>query len=219
MLDEIRVISIFELRREASADLEYDHPDRDLMARSPHAVTYGFKPVIDGKFFDSDEDAVEYLFQTDPMYSQVKDLDVNIQVLECFDEENDTLHYSLYKGDESLHLSQNIFSQRLKADTPYRFIFEKESLTLMNEENGVQMTCTLQDDNACEWNESFDKLFGSEMVLYPSNIDVMFEHLWLSWSENEIDNEALETELASLVQWINGMTRTKPISQFWNNYC
>ncbi|MDD2267910.1 hypothetical protein [Sulfuricurvum sp.] len=218
MMEEIRVLTIGDLKQEIRENIEYAHPDKNPTMVNGYGVAYGFKPIVDEKFFETEDEAVTYIFQTNELYKDIKALENTIQVTESYDEDTDSLFYKRYTKESLMTLSLELFSAKLGHNDIYEFSFEETMLTIFNSHNGKKVTCTFVGNNDVMWTgeESIEHIFTSNSIIYPENIRGIFEYLWLSLKTGKIEKHQASEELESLINWINAMTRTRPSSEFWN---
>lgn len=217
-MEEIRIITIKELKQEIKENLEYAHPIRDTNPtfNGAFGIKHGFKPVVDNVFFETENEAVEYIFANDKLYKNIKDLDGCSQIVENYDEAKDGLMYVLHNSNHILTSHYNLFSLKRYRSLVYNFTFTKEMFTISNSDE-KQSSCITVENDDFEWlGEPIENILLDEHIVYPANIKDLFEHLWFSWKEDKINTEEVENELVSLMNWIDAMTRTKPTSEFWN---
>ena len=218
MLEKIRVLTIGDIKKEIRENIEYSQPDENPMMVNGYGVAYGFKPVVDEKFFETEDEAVEYIFQTNELYRDIKTLENTMNVIESYDDDADLLLYTIYTVETIMTLNFDIFSPKLGHSDTYEFLFEETMLTISTSHSGKKVTCTFIENSDATWSgdESIEHIFTSSSIIYPENIRGLFEYLWLSLKTEKIDKNQAEEELASLINWINAMTRTRPSSEFWN---
>jgi len=215
---EIRVLTIQELKKEIEENLEYAHPLRDTNPAFNVAfgIQYGFKPVVNNIFFETENEAVDYVFQNDEVYKDIKNLANHTKISENYDEVKDELIYAVPYSNNTLVTHYHLFSLQKGQVVTYNFTFTKEMFTLSNSDT-KQAFCISVDDEDFQWSgEALETIFLDDRIVYPENIGNLFEHLWLSWKNEIIDTEEVENELIVLMGWIDAMTRTKPRSKFWN---
>lgn len=216
-MEEIRILTIEEIKEELKENLEYSHPNQNPMASITYKVVDGFRPIVDKKLFESDAAAVEYILQTDSLYKNITGYKNNTKVVESYDEDNDLLFYSIFNKLNKLTLKQDIFSLKFNNEIRYTFVFEKDKFVIFNN-NNEKAECMYNNDDLFKWsyNKSIEDVFLKDFILYPENTRNLFEHLWLSWKNSILNNEEVEKELISLVNWINAITKNKPSTEFWN---
>lgn len=215
---EIRALTIGELKKEIEENLEYAHPQRDTNPafNGAFGIQHGFKPVVDNIFFETENEAVEYVFQNDELYQNIKNMVDHTKIIENYDEVKDGLMYTLHDSNNTVTMQYNLFSLKRRRSVPYNFTFTQEMFTLSNS-NKKQSFCITVENDGFKWSgETLENIFLDEHIVYPANIRNLFEYLWFSWGRNKIDTEEVENELVSLMDWVDAMTRTKPTSKFWN---
>jgi len=212
MIDEIRTISIKELKKEIEADLEYAHPDKNKSYNAANAfdTSYGFKPFVNDNFFENENDAVKYILETEAIYQHLKDLEEDTKVIEFYDDEKDILHYTLFNESQTIRTEQLFFSYRTGEEITITFVFEEEQLKIIDDSSTI-LACKHINDEVC-WseNKNIEAILSKEEILYPENLRILIEGIWTSWKKNESNAEKVEKDLTSLTQWINAMTKTKP---------
>lgn len=217
-MEKIRVLTIKELKQEINENLEYAHPLRDTSPAYNGAfeVVHGFKPVVNNVFFETEDEAVDYVFQNDELYKSLKNLSNNIKIIENYDNVRDGLIYTLDDTLNACSILYNLYSIKRRRSLVYNFTFTKNEFSISNSDKKQSMCCNLNND-VFEWSgEIIEAIFSEEYIVYPANIRNLFEYLWSSWKKDTINDEEVENELISLLDWIDAMTRTKPTSQFWN---
>lgn len=216
-MEEIRILTVQELKKEIKENLEYAHPERDTNPAFGGAfgVSYGFKPIVNEIFFDSEEAAVAYTFQTDAKYKMIQECALTARVIEYFDEKNDTLIYECYSTKINLTLTCMIFSPQWNEMVAYDFVISKESFSILYPESQF-ITCKSLEKDVCVWEGAItiENMLSYDKIIYPENIRQLFEYLWISWKNDKIDNDQVEIELIALTKWLDSMTRTKPLLQF-----
>lgn len=217
-MEEIRLFTLRELKKEIEENLEYAHPQRDTNPgfRVAFGISYGFKPIVNEIFFDSENEAVDYTFQTNEMYKNIQECDDNTKIIEYYDEKRDTSSYELYNTN-SVTVPYKIFSPKWNQAIEYEFVMTKE-VFLLNHAQVQTITCKSLDDGDCAWTGALmmEDALAYDDIIYPQNIRYLFEHLWISWKNDKIESDQVEKEIIALMQWLDAMTRTKPSSAFWN---
>ena len=212
MIDEIRTINMQELKQEIKENLEYAHPDKDKSQNAANAfdTTYGFKPYVDGNFFVNEDEAVKYILEKDPMYQNLRDLENDAKIIECYDDQKDILQYTRLNETQTIWIEQLFLSSIKEQNLVVTFVFEEEQLCIIDD-SSIILTCKQIDDEVC-WSEgkSIEAILSKEHILYPENIRSLIEKIWISWKKGERNAEKAEKDLTSLVQWINAMTKSRP---------
>lgn len=216
-MEEVRILTIEEIKEELKEDLEYVHPNQNPMVSIIYRVADGFRPMVNNKLFESENDAVEYILQTDTLYKNIIGYKNHTKIIERYDEDDDLLFYSIYNELNKLTLKQDIFSREFNNYIKYTFEFEKDKLVLSNQ-NNKKAKCVYIGYNLFKWSdeENIEDIFLKNSIIYTKNTRNLFEYLWISWKSNIINNEEVEKELNSLVNWINAITKNKPSTDFWN---
>jgi len=218
-MEEIRHLTLRELKQEIKENLEYAHPERDKNPEFSVAfgVNYGFKPIVNDIFFETDEEAVQYTFQTDTLYKNIQDSEDSTKIVEYYDEENEIQLYELYNKKNAFTVQHTLFHPQKNCDITYKFLFTKENFILSNT-TMKNVICRAIKDSELVWDgtEMVEDIFSSDQIIYPANIRYLFEYLWFSWKNDKLDNKEAEKELISLMSWVDAMTKSKPTSKFWN---
>ena len=218
-MEEIRILTIGELKKEIEENLEYAHPLRDTNPafNGAFGIQHGFKPVVNNIFFETENEAVNYIFQNDELYKNIKDLANHTKIVENYDEAKDGLVYTLHYSHNTLTMQYNLFSLKRRRTLTYNFTFTKNMLTISNSDKKQSLCINIKNDDF-EWRgETLENIFLEEHIVYPENIKNLFEYLWFSWKEDKINTEEVENEFVSLMDWIDAMTKNKPTSKFWNS--
>jgi hypothetical protein len=58
----------------------------------------------------------------------------------------------------------------------------------------------------------------NDSIYPPAIVRDLIEHLWKSWRNGEIREDAVNAELQEVVAWLNKVTVAKPQSDFWKRY-
>lgn len=98
MNEQPRVLTMKKLKEEMKDFLEYGDPS-DPVAMSFNSnikLSSGMKPVVDDKFFETDEEAVAYNLKVDEIYALVKDCADDVKVVENYDEDDFLAPYTIY---------------------------------------------------------------------------------------------------------------------------
>jgi hypothetical protein len=110
-----------------------------------------------------------------------------------------------------------IFSPRWGHDDTYKVTLTRESMTVTLMPRSA--TCVWRENRDPEWvGESLETILKNDMIYPPSILSRLFEYVWRSWRNGDIDNAGVARELPALAAWLNEITRTKPDSEFWRRY-
>ena len=113
--------------------------------------------------------------------------------------------------------SADIYSPRWGHNDTYSFIFEKDSLTI-NFSPRVA-TCTWRENNDPAWaGEPFHDMLTNDSIYPPAILRDLIEHLWKSWRNGDIREDAINAELQEVIVWLNKVTVAKPKTDFWDKY-
>jgi len=76
-----------------------------------------------------------------------------------------------------------------------------------------------RDNSNPEWSgEPLMRIFQNDNIYPPAITQNMFQKVWTSWRDGELDDARAEAELQELANWLNVVTRAKPRTDFWRVY-
>ena len=111
----------------------------------------------------------------------------------------------------------SIYSPRWGHDDTYSFVFAEDSLTINFAPRVAK--CTWREGQDPTWTgEPFDEMLQNDSIYPPEILTRLMEHLWKSWRNGEIRDDAVNTELQEVITWLNQVTAAKPQSEFWRKY-
>ena len=91
------IITMKELKKLIKESLEYSDPNDMFMMFSSHPLSLNMKPVVNDKFFDTEDEAVAYELGIDELYTNVKDCSDETKIVERFNADGDLLPYLIYE--------------------------------------------------------------------------------------------------------------------------
>ena len=117
----------------------------------------------------------------------------------------------------SIIVDLEIYSPRWGHDDTYSVRLEMDSMEIsMNARKAKAKWIERLDP---EWSgDQIENIMRNDRIYPPGNIRNLFEHVWEEWRSEEITDEEAEAELKELANWLNTITRSKPDTEFWNQY-
>jgi hypothetical protein len=113
--------------------------------------------------------------------------------------------------------SGDIYSPRWGHTDTYTFTFEPDHMLISMSPREAR--CNWVEGRDPVWDgESIEHILRNDSIYPPSILPALFEHLWKSWRNGEVDESAVAAELAEVIKWINVVTEAKPDTDFWNKY-
>ena len=111
----------------------------------------------------------------------------------------------------------NIYSPRWGHDDMYTFNFAQDKMMIKAVTSNSDMTCIWHDDSDPEWTGlNLEDVMRDDEIYPPFNFTSLIEVLWIACKRGEITAEQAQIELNALTEWLNGITRTKPTTEFWS---
>ena len=100
---------------------------------------------------------------------------------------------------------------------PYELTLSNDSLVVSSPSRTAK--CDWREGLDPEWTgEDLFDVFGKDFIYPPSIIPDLFEHVWSSWRDGELDSKQVQSELTVIADWINETTKAMPQTEFWKGY-
>lgn len=116
-----------------------------------------------------------------------------------------------------MNVELRIFSPRWGHEDTYMVQLEQDFMEIAMQTRIARADWSENTDP--QWSgESLERIMRNDSIYPPSVMQSLFEHAWRSWRNGEIPSEDVDTELQSLAEWLNTITRSKPNSEFWSRY-
>ena len=113
--------------------------------------------------------------------------------------------------------STRIYSPRWGHEDTYKFEFTRDTMTISMTTRTAK--CVWVENRDPRWEgESIEYILNNDSIYPPAILPILYEHLWTSWRNGEIDEAQVDAELQAVTEWLNEITRRKPRSDFWNAY-
>lgn len=113
--------------------------------------------------------------------------------------------------------SAEIYSPRWGHNDDYVFDFERDTLTIKLSPRIA--ICKWQENGAPDWTgETFEQILRNDSIYPPSIFQDLIEHLWICWRNGDIPADSVNTELQTVITWLNLITEAKPQTEFWSAY-
>jgi hypothetical protein len=113
--------------------------------------------------------------------------------------------------------STRIYSPRWGHEDTYDFDFSREAMTISRAPRTVR--CVWIENRDPRWEgEPIEHILNNDSVYPPAILPRLYEHLWLSWRSGDLPESRVDAELQAVTEWLNGITKSKPRSDFWSSY-
>ena len=122
---------------------------------------------------------------------------------------------------EAIKIDLNIYSPRWGHDDRYTVNLQKDSMIISQAARSAK--CEWQENQDPKWSKEFNKnsleaIMNNDSIYPPSILPSMFEQVWKSWRNGELDENEAKIELEALATWLNTITKAKPNTSFWSKY-
>jgi len=113
--------------------------------------------------------------------------------------------------------SIRIYSPQWGQEDTYDLDLSPDSLVISH--GASKATCTYRENLDPQWaGETLERTLSNDGIYPPSVLPRMFERAWLAWRANELTDDALQSELDAVAEWINAGTKAKPRTEFWKRF-
>jgi hypothetical protein len=110
-----------------------------------------------------------------------------------------------------------IFSPRWGHKYIYKLVLAQYLLVITQGTRSAK--CAWRENRDPEWSgESLRKILENDLIYPPAILQDLIEHAWVSWRNGELDSSAVNEELQAVTNWLNGIARDKPKTDFWRKY-
>ena len=112
-----------------------------------------------------------------------------------------------------------LYSPRWGRNDRYEVELHHDYMKITHLTNRKSCQATWVMDCDPEWSgERFDLLLLNDHIRHPTIAQDMLQTAWLCWKNGELTHDQVVEEVKLVGDWINATTRSKPDSEFWNNY-
>ncbi len=121
------------------------------------------------------------------------------------------------EGRRMIVLTASIYSPRWGHDDTYSIELTRESMLISH--GPRKSKCVWQEGRDSIWQgESLDSHLRNDSIYAPAILPDLLEHLWSSWRNSDLNDAQAQTELDSVIAWLNALTHAKPQTEFWRKF-
>lgn len=110
-----------------------------------------------------------------------------------------------------------IYSPRWGHHDIYEIELTKANMTITHNMNSA--ICTWRNNLDPVWSGNIlEDMMRNDSIYPPAILNDLLEHVWKSWCNGYLKDEAVEQELHAVEKWLNTITDAKPKTEFWERY-
>lgn len=109
-----------------------------------------------------------------------------------------------------------IYSPRWGHTDEYTFEFTREKMKISVLASTA--ICIWVEDRDPRWEGDLESILNNDSIYPPAILPRLYEHLWVSWRNGEINEGEVDAELQAVTEWLNEITARTPRTNFWNSY-
>ncbi len=116
-----------------------------------------------------------------------------------------------------------IYSPRWVHEERYEIRLDKEQMIVRR--GTFSAMCSWIENRDPEWSgynaltgNPLENILKNDSIDHPTSLVSALEHAWTEWRADSLDNQEVAREMRALFAWVNEVTQSRPVTDFWRMF-